>query len=310
MAGPALSIFPSRTVLGALCLGFFCALVAAIPQAQAQSIVATVNSDPITSTDVDIRIKMLQIRKKPATRDAAIEDIIADRLKLREATKYGLDANNPDLQNEAEHEANEANIKPAAYLAMLARSGLDREQLKLHLRANAAWNNYVRALNKGVSVGESEITAEMAKQDKKKQTADYIVREVVMVLPVNGGEEVVQRRMREAQALRARFVECSTGLVLAKALPDVAVKEPVSRNASALTPELRDALDHTSVGHLTPPSRNSGGIEMLAVCEKREAGDETNLHDRIQENLLDQRLRKESERMYREIRAKAIVDRR
>jgi peptidyl-prolyl cis-trans isomerase SurA len=311
MAGPAHSTLPSRTTLFLRAIGlgllFF---LAAIPPARAQSIVATVNGDPITTTDIDIRIKMLQIRKKPATREAAIEDIIADRLKFREAVKFGIDATNPDLQNEATHEASEANIAPAAYLAMLARSGLDRDQLKAHLRANAAWNNYVRALNKSVSVGESEIAAEMAKEDKKKQTADYIVRSVVLVLPLNAGGDIVQRRMREAEALRARFTECSTGTVLAKALPDVAIKEQVSRNASSLTTELRDTLDHTSVGHLTPPVRGGGGIEMLAVCEKRESGDETNLHDRIEENLLDQRLRKESERMYREVRARAVIDHR
>jgi len=38
----------------------------------AQEIVASINGDPITNIDIDERIKMLRVLRKPATRDAAI----------------------------------------------------------------------------------------------------------------------------------------------------------------------------------------------------------------------------------------------
>jgi peptidyl-prolyl cis-trans isomerase SurA len=278
--------------------------------ATAQGLVATVNGDPITTTDVAMRMKLLAVQRKPAGREAAIEDLIGDRLKLHESGKYGIDATEADQGNFIANEARTMNVAPQAYVANINRAGVSNDHLKAHLRSVASWNNYVHALNKTVGVSEKEIAAEMAKQDKQKQTADYIMRQIVLVVPINASGEIVQRRMREAEALRNRFTDCPTGLRLAQALPETAVKEQIARNAASFSNELRDSLDRTPVGHLTPPSRGPTGVEMLAVCEKHENADDSTFHDRIATTLLDQHLKKESERLYQDVRSRAVVQKR
>jgi peptidyl-prolyl cis-trans isomerase SurA len=303
----------SRKIFVRCAFGFILSLgiaVSIVPTVQAQVLVATVNGDPITTVDVTMRMKLLQAQRKPASREAAIEDLIADRLKLHEAGKYGIDANEGDQGSFIGNEARAMNIAPQAYIANITRAGVSNDHLKAHLRSVAAWNNYVHALNKTVGISEKEIAAEMAKQDKHKQTADYIMHQVVLVVPINANGEILQRRTREAEGLRTRFTDCASGIRLAQGLPDIAIKEQISRNAATFTPELRDVLDRTPVGHLTPPTRGTGGIEMLAVCEKHENADDSSFHDRIETLLLDQHLKKESERLYQEIRAHAIVQKR
>jgi peptidyl-prolyl cis-trans isomerase SurA len=273
----------------------------------AQGLVETVNGDPITTTDIAMRMKLLGVQRKPAGREAAIEDLIADRLKGHEASKYGIESTDADQANFIGNEARTMNLAAQAYVVKISRAGVSNDHLKAHLRSVAAWNNYVHALNKTVGVSEKEIATEMAKQDKQKQTADYIMRQIVLVVPINAGAEIVQRRMREAEALRNRFTDCPTGLRLAQALPETAVKEQIARNAASFTNELRDSLDRTPVGHLTAPSRGAAGVEMLAVCEKHENADDSTLHDRIESNLLDQHLKKESDRLYQELRSRAVI---
>ena len=56
----------------------------------AQEIVASINGDPITNIDIDERMKMLRVLRKPATRDAAIESLFTDRLEFHEADKFGV----------------------------------------------------------------------------------------------------------------------------------------------------------------------------------------------------------------------------
>src|SRR6202047_3879689 len=62
----------------------------------AQEIVASINGDPITNIDIDERMNMLRVLRKPATRDAAIESLFADRLEIQEAAKFSLDPKDSD----------------------------------------------------------------------------------------------------------------------------------------------------------------------------------------------------------------------
>jgi peptidyl-prolyl cis-trans isomerase SurA len=293
-------------LLSALCFSLL-GLALASPPVRAQVIVESVNGDPITTVDLEMRMRMLRVQHKPATREAAIDDLIADRLKQRETNKYSIDANDQDQANYLNTEAKTLNLNSQAYLANLARAGVSTDHVKAHLHSAAAWYNYIHALNRNVGVSERDIKAEMAKQDKRKQTADYIMHQIVLVVPLNASGEVFQRRMREAEALRTRFTDCATGLQLARSLPDAAVKEQLSRNAASFSEQVRDLLDRTPVGHLTPPTRGSGGVEMLAICQKFENADDSTLHDRISALLLDQHLKKESDRLYAEVRAHAVI---
>ena len=64
------------------------ACVAAAPRpAVAQAIVASINGDPITNIDIDERMKMLRVLHKPATREAAIESLFTDRIKIQRITQ-------------------------------------------------------------------------------------------------------------------------------------------------------------------------------------------------------------------------------
>ena len=69
-------------------------LAASVPatMAHAQQVVVIVNGDPITALDIEQRSKLIQLstHKAPA-RQQVIEELINDRLKVREAKKFGLE---------------------------------------------------------------------------------------------------------------------------------------------------------------------------------------------------------------------------
>ena len=60
--------------------------------ARAQSIIAFVNGEPITALDVEQRTRILEAttRKRP-TRQEAIEELVNDKVKLRQATRLDVD---------------------------------------------------------------------------------------------------------------------------------------------------------------------------------------------------------------------------
>jgi peptidyl-prolyl cis-trans isomerase SurA len=103
---------------------------------------------------------------------------------------------------------------------------------------------------------------------------DYSVRQIAFAIPNPTSVEQTFRRLHEAEQLRARFTDCNSGLALARSMEQVAVKEEIRRNGTQLRQALRQLLDKTPVGHLTPPQRTPDGIEMIAACGKSGANGE------------------------------------
>lgn len=277
--------------------------------AEAQAVVTAVNGDPITTTDVDAYIKLLKLTRKAPGRSDALEAAIADHLKYDEARKWGTEFTDADFQSAITRLANQAKLKPEALVQAAQNAKVDIETLRQHLRSQAAWNVYVRNRNKGLGVTDQEISTQLAREGTGAKITDYDLREVVFVLPVKPTPADIESKTRAAQALRARFTDCETGLPLAKSLPEVAIKEPLSRQSSNLSQQMREVLADTPRGHLTNPQHSASGIEMIAVCNRIEDSGQTTLRERVQNEILQDKLQAESERMYREVRKAAIVSR-
>ena len=58
---------------------------------------------------------------------------------------------------------------------------------------------------------------------------------------------------------------------------------------------------------LTVPERTTNGVEMVAVCEKSDATDSSTLRERVQKDLIATKLVAESAKMYKDLRATAVI---
>lgn len=274
--------------------------------AVAQGIVTAVNGDPITTFDVDEYQKILRLEHRPASRADALEAVVADRIRFDEARHWGVDAADSDITTALQKASAAVKMDPQGFSQAAGKAKIDLETIRSHLRAGAAWDNLVRARNKGVGVSEEEIAAAIAKGGADKVT-NYRLQQVIFVLPVNPTPAVVEGRLSEAKALRNRFDGCETGLQLARSLPNVAVKEPMSRSSDAVGPALRKVLSETQRGMLTVPERSTNGVEMVAVCDKDDSKDDTTLHEQVQKNLIADKLVSVSAQMYKDLRKTAVI---
>ena len=281
------------------------AAVLALPssQARAQALVATVNDSPVTTYDLEQRMKLLRVLRANATREAALESIVEDRLKLGEINKYGLRPTEQDAAAELGRIAAERKIPAGALGGSLQAAGISAGHWQEHGRAQGA-------INKGVGVSETEVRQELEKRRGKGDAAEYRLTQIILVVPGSAGPGAAEQRAREAENLRSRFNDCQSGMQLARALKDVAVKAQFSRSASTLAPELADVLQRTPVGRLTPPQRGATGIEMIAVCGKGAESSDGQAAQEIRQTLLAKKLKVEEEKMYEPVRKRAVVVRR
>jgi peptidyl-prolyl cis-trans isomerase SurA len=296
----------SATLLALTILGAAPAIAPA--PANAQALVASVNDDPITSYDLDQRIKLQKILKRPTTKEAALEGIIADRLRLRELKKYKLEPGTNERNSAIAKVASEMKMPPQALFSALQSSGMPEKEWSEFFKAEAGWTILTRGLNKGLEVSEREVRAELDRRGgKAANSIEYLLRPIIFIVPISASPDQLQARMREADNFRTRFTDCTSGLQLARSLPEVAVKEQFSRAANALPEDARQLIDKTGVNRLTPPSRAATGIEMLAVCGRRDMRDDVAAGEDIRNELLSKKIDELAAKSYADLRKRAVI---
>jgi peptidyl-prolyl cis-trans isomerase SurA len=300
---------------GGIWLGFALAIAivagCAVPgpgPAFAQVIVASINGDPITNIDIDERMKMLRVLRKPATRDVAIESLFSDRLKIREAGKFSINPQDSDLSPQIVSDAKDMKLAPGALVAALEHAGVPADHFKAYFRAELAYGVLVQALNKGVEASEEQIRAELERQGGKAASGtEYTVRQIIFAVPHSATAATLTELAHDAERLREKFSSCESGIPIAQAMADVTVRDPVVRTAVEIGDGLRQLLDSTPAGHLTAPNRTSEGIEMIAVCKKGASKDDSAARAAIAQRLLAAHVAADGERRLKELRAKAVV---
>ena len=278
--------------------------------ARAQEVAVSVNGDPITSYDIEQRIKLLRGLHKGGGRDAAIESLVSDRLKMHEATRFGINIGDDEIGSQVQDDARKLKLSYGQLMADVTKSGASAEHVRNHFKSELSFVVLFKAMNRGVEASESAVRGELAKEKGKGSVTAYQMRQVVFTLSPSDGPAQVEAALKQAQALRARFTSCESGLPYAKSLPGVAVRAKLLRDSTQLNDQIKDVLDKTPIGHLTEPSRSGNGFELIAVCGRGAPTDDEQLRKQIGERLLDEHIRAQAETKYREMRRTAVIDRR
>jgi peptidyl-prolyl cis-trans isomerase SurA len=122
------------------------------------------------------------------------------------------------------------------------------------------------------------------------------------------GAEAIEARKKEAEALRTQFDGCDTGIRYARSLRDVAVREPILKSSADLAPAIREILDKVPVGHLTSPEVTARGVELFALCNKREARVESVAKAQVKNKLIGEKFEAQGKRFLAELRRSALIE--
>ena len=91
-------------------------------------------------------------------------------------------------------------------------------------------------------------------------------------------------------------------------LRDVAVREPVQRNSSDLAPQLREILDGVPIGRLTPPEVTQQGVELFALCGKKQTTADTPAQRQVRDEMMQEKFLTYSKRFLKEMRSAAMIE--
>jgi peptidyl-prolyl cis-trans isomerase SurA len=290
-------------------------LFAVIAVAGAQEeVVLLVDGQPITSLDIQQRAKFIELSNhKAPTRQEAIDSIIDQILEIREAKQFGIEPSDSDVNNAFNSVATNMGVDAQKLTQLLAHDGASGETLKFQLKAQIAWSSLVRGRYKAsLEVPESDIEAQLQlhKSDATNGQVgyEYIMRPVILVVPRGSPDAAYEARKRDADALRARFQNCADGVPFAQQLVEVAVRDPVSKSSADLPQQLSDILNNTEVGHLTPPEQTDEGIQMFAVCSKKESKTDTPEAKKLHDEMFDKKFGAKAKSYLADLRRQAMIE--
>jgi peptidyl-prolyl cis-trans isomerase SurA len=299
-----------RTALAVACL---IAAAAAANTARAQQVVMIVNGDLITAYDIEQRMKFVQLStRKPGVRSEVIDELIDDKLKVQFGRRYKIEIADSEIDQQFAEMGLRMHMSAEQLTQALAQGGVDAGTLKAKIRSDTVWQNIVRGRYQGdLQIREKDVLAAIQNVDKpeeKNQVGyEYRLRPILFLVP-HGTAQVTEARQKDAEALRGRFTDCDSGLKYARTLRDVAVRDVIVKSSSDLPAVLRDVLDKTEIGHLTAPEVTPQGVELFALCERKETKEDTPEKRQAREKIFSEKFQAKAKQLLRELRKQAMIE--
>jgi peptidyl-prolyl cis-trans isomerase SurA len=298
----------SRSILAGLAV---CAATFSFVGPAQSQVVLTVSGSPITAYDIEQRAKLNQLfGGKSKSRQETIDDLIDDWLKINSAKRFNFEVTESEVESSFANVARSVGASATQFTEQLKGRGVNPNTLKFRLKADLTWGQMVRGrFQSTLQVGEKDIFEAESKRNEPKETGiEYTLYPITFVLPRNSPPAMFESRKKEAEMLRARFQDCESGLKFARALREVVVRAPIRRNSADLSPQLREGLAKVEVGKVTPPEQTPGGVELFALCEKKDTNSDSPTKRKLRDEMFAQKFQKQADRYLKELRSQAMIE--
>jgi peptidyl-prolyl cis-trans isomerase SurA len=216
--------------------------------------------------------KQVMAASTSSTRQAALEQLIEERLMIQAAKELKVDVSDEDLNNilkrMAERSSKSKKLTVKEFLGQLESQGIDPSTLKERVRASNSWQQVIKRRYGG------QLSVEMAAINTTSSTGDdeatLDVQIIMFALSNPKDETQVAKRLVEVEDLRKKFNSCSMLGGLLKGVDGVSVRGVTKVQISKFRGEVQAALKKGRVGQMTPPAIHGNAIESYAICAKHQ----------------------------------------
>lgn len=279
----------------------------------ASEIKYVVNNVAITSGDIKNRAAFLRLQKRKG--DAA-DEMIEQTLRLAEARRLGIRISDQQVNDAYARFASNNKMQLAQLDGVMDKSGVTKQHFKEFIRAQMAWNQALsmryRSEQGGTGMSEQDAVRKMLQKGGSKPSAtEYLLQQIIFVVPAAERGALMGKRKREAEAMRARFNGCNTTREFAKGLIDVTVRDLGRVLAPQLPADWADQIKATKAGGATNVRETDRGIEFIGICSAREVSDDKTAQLMLQNEGLDGKKDDAADALSKkyvsELKAKAVI---
>lgn len=308
------SIVGNAILAGALIFGIACGPALG----DQQSVIVTVNDQPITNFDIDQRLRLWQILgnpKKDQSRKQALQSLIDDLIKISAAKKNNVEAKEDVVNAHLERMAKGMQTDLKGLAAKLKKQGVSINALRQYATAQISFNRLLLSLYKvDVTVDPAEVDKALdkfANDPRLKPVTVYQIMEVV--LPVEKSDPSMQQQLLyaravEAESIKQRFKGCGSARAATEGVYNAVIKKPMEVDASKIPPDLKQALDKAGPGRLIGPSLQGAGVQLIALCGRQNIAPQKPSRQAIESMLENKKFDGYEQRYIRDLRRTAFID--
>jgi peptidyl-prolyl cis-trans isomerase SurA len=239
---------------------------------------AIVNGEVITQTDVDQRIALLAIasgQEVPADeverlRAQVLRNLIDETLQIQAAKIEEIVVKTSDIDRAVVRVAGNVKQTPEQMAAYLASKGSSIRTIRRQIEGEIAWRRLQSAkIESGVSVGDDEVKAVIAKLEAAKGSDEYRIGEIYLAANSANRDEVLANANKISAALQQgasfagyarQYSESSTA--------------PVGGDLGWIRPEqlpeaIGTVIREMPVNSLSQPIAVPGGYSIISMSDKR-----------------------------------------
>ena len=279
---------------------------------RAQSVACMVTGEPITNLDVEQRTKLnFLTTRKHMPRQEVIDQLIDEKVKIREAKKFGVDPSASDIDQSYAQMGTRMRLSAEQLTKSLEAQGVRPETLKARLKAEMVWTSLVRGrFKESLQVGEKDVNAAAQEggEATKVEAFEYKMQPVVLLVPRGSPPSAIEARKKEAEILRERVQSCEAANSYFKSMQNGTIRDTITKTSADLPPPLRDMLDKTPIGHLTAPEITKQGVEMVALCSRKPTTVDSPKKREIREKMYADKYEAKQKAYLAEIRKAAMIE--
>ena len=250
---------------------------ASAPPAHAARIAIVVNGSAITTLDVNRRVKLLQLQRAGGNlKKKAQEQLVEEAIKMGEIVRLRATVSEARVNQSFERFAKANKMSSKKMAGMLGQAGVTADHFKDFIRVQMSWPRVVEArFGDGGKMSTEDLVSKMLERGgEKPTTTEYILQQVIFVVPKSKRNAILNKRKREAESMRQRFTNCSQTREFAKGLTDVSVRELGRVLRPALPPDWKQLVENTSAGKATKTRTTDRGVEFIGECSAKEVSDD------------------------------------
>ena len=255
------------------------------PAQSADFVVAVVNSEPITNSEV--RAAMLRVAEQfkaqgqpvPATeelRKGVLERLISDRAQLHMAAEFGIRVEETTVDAAEQNLAQQNSLSVEAFRQRMAKAGVSTTTLRAQLRDQITLTRLrEREVDSRVRISDQDVDRAIAEQqtaNNDPMAQEINLAQLLVAVPERADASLVSQLQAQAQALLVRIRSGEDFATLVKQYSDADRSNGGQfglRRGDRYPASFVQATQNVAVGAVSDLVRSGAGFHILKVVERR-----------------------------------------
>lgn len=267
--------------LSALAAGLMTGNMTPPPAMAASEVAVIVNGNAITNYDIQRRTAFLQLQGHSGGAKTAREEMIDEMLRRVEIKKRNISVTDGEVNRAFAGFAERNRMSEAQLSQMLNQAGVTADHFKTYIKTQMGWGRLLSArFQSEGGVTDQQVAKHILQNGGVKPTSnEYMLQQVIFVIPQNRRGAITGRRIQEANSLRAKINGCGSirstvNNAIANGMRDITVRN-LGRNIELqLPPEWSSKIKATAAGKATTVQTTERGVEFLVVCSKQQVSND------------------------------------